>query len=60
MNRREFIAALTTASVASPLVPALAVEQELPVKTLDEIDAEFAAQTQKMIDDGEITVILTN
>ena len=60
MNRREFITALTTATVASPLVPALAVEQELPVKTLDEINAEFAAETKRMIDEGEITVILTN
>ena len=60
MNRREFIAALTTATVASPMIPAMAVETEMPVKTVEEIDAEFAAQTQKMIDDGTITVILTN
>ena len=60
MNRREFIAAMVTATVASPLVPSLAVETELPVKTVEEIEAEFAAQTQKMIDDGTITIILTN
>ena len=60
MNRREFIAAMMTVTVASPLVPAMAVETELPVKTVEEIEAEFAAETQKMIDDGDITVILTN
>lgn len=60
MNRREFIAALTTATVALPLILVLAVEQELPVKTVEEVEAEFAAETQRMIDDGEITVILTN
>jgi hypothetical protein len=60
MNRREFIAALTTATVASRLVPALAVETELPLKTVEEINAEFAAHTQKMIDDGTVTLILTN
>jgi hypothetical protein len=60
MNRREFIAALATATVAAPILPALAVEDEVPVKTLDEINAEFAAHTQKMIDDGTVTLILTN
>lgn len=60
MNRREFIAALTTATVASPLLPAMAVEAEVPVMTAEEIEAEFAAHTQRMIDEGEITVILTN
>lgn len=60
MNRREFIAALTTASVASSLVPALAVEAEVSVMTAEEIEAEFAAHTQKMTDDGTITFVLTN
>jgi hypothetical protein len=58
MNRREFIAALTTATVASPLVPALAVEAEVKVMTVEEIEAVFAAQLQKMPDGG--TIILTN
>lgn len=60
MNRREFIAALMTAAVASPVVPVLAVEAKLPVKTVEEIEAEFAAQTQKMLADGTITFVLTN
>ena len=60
MNRREFIAALTTATVVSPILPALAVEAEVPVMTAEEIETEFAAHTQKMIDDGTITFMLTN
>ena len=60
MDRKEVIAALTTATVASPLVPVLAGESELPALTVEEIEAEFAAQTQKMIDDGTVTLILTN
>ena len=57
MNRREFIAALTTATVASPLVPALAVESVL---TIDEFEASIAAQTEEMIADGTISIVLTN
>ena len=60
MDRKEVLAAMMTATVASPLVPVLAGETELPVKTVDEIDAGCAAQTQKMIDDGTVTLILTN
>lgn len=60
MNRREFIAALATATVATPLVPALAVKPELPLKTLNEINTEFAAQTQRMMADGTNTVVATN
>ena len=41
MNRRELIAAMMTATVASPLVPVLAGETELPVKTVEEIEAEL-------------------
>jgi hypothetical protein len=60
MNRRELIAAMMTATVASPLVPVLAGETELPVKTVEEIEAEFAAEIKRMLADGTITVILTN
>ena len=49
-----------TATVVSPMLPAMAVEAEVPVLTAEEIKAEFAAHTQKMIDDGTITLILTN
>jgi hypothetical protein len=58
MNRREFIAALTTATVASPILPAMAVEAEVPVMTAEEIEAEFAAHTQKML--AGATIVLTN
>ena len=60
MNRREFIAALMTAAVASPVVPVLAVETKLPEKTVEEIEVEFAAEIEAMIDDGTVTLILTN
>lgn len=60
MNRREFIAAVMTAAVASPLVPALAVEAKVPVKTVEEIEAEFATEIEAMTDDGTVTLILTN
>ena len=42
MNRREFIAALTTATVASPILPAMAVEAEVPVKAAREAETQAA------------------
>jgi hypothetical protein len=42
MNRREFIAALTTATVASPILPAMAVEAEVPVMTAREAETQEA------------------
>jgi len=59
MDRRKFIAALTV-TVASPLMPVLASESELPMLPLEEHSGFEEAERRLLDEVPSATFILTN